>query len=262
MSQVDPPRMSETASPLFRLDQLPVFDADPEVKRGHRFVGLNSRDSRSRPFHLLRTTLSKRLKEKEYRLVGITSATPAAGKSFLSMNLAASLARVVEPPVFLVDLDLRRASLAADIGMDVDRGINDFLTGEEQDLASIAIQISDSNVVLLPTRQVSSNTAEMVAGPKFENLIEILRNQTGKSTVFFDLPPAFANDDTMLILEKLDSYVVVVDSGKTNRRQVQEMLRVLDPVPCAGTILNRYIGGFGDRYGYGYGSSSYNKYYE
>ena len=262
MTQVDPSKMSATAPPLFHIDQLPVFDTDPEVKNGHRFVGLNSRDSRSRPFHLLRTTLSKRLKEKNYRLVGITSATPAAGKSFLSMNLAASLARVVEPPVFLVDLDLRRASLASDIGMEVNRGIHDFLAGEEQDLASIAVQISDSNVVLMPTKKVSSNTAEMMAGPHFDTLIEKLRNQTGESTIFFDLPPAFANDDTMLILEKLDSYVIVVDSGKTNRRQIEEMLRVLDPVPCAGTILNRYSGGFGDRYGYGYGASSYDKYYE
>ena len=126
----------------------------------------------------------------------------------------------------------------------------------------MGIRIEGSKLTMFPTKRVSNNTAELVSGKNFDNLIESLRNQTGQSIILFDLPPAFANDDTMLILEKLDSYIMVVDSGKTNRRQVQEMLAMLNPVPCAGTILNRYRGGFGDSYGYGYGASSYKKYYD
>lgn len=260
MSQVDANNIPDKIQ--FDVDGLPVFVPDIDALHEHQFVGFNSRDSRSRPFHLLRTTLSKNLKEKNYRLVGITSATPAAGKSFLSINLAASLAQVADDPVFLVDLDLRRASLAKDIGLVVDRGISDFLTGDVLDLASMGIRIQGSDMALLPTKRVSNNTAELVSGTNFDNLIHSLRDQTGKSIILFDLPPAFANDDTMLILEKLDSYIMVVDSGKTNRRQVQEMLSMLNPVPCAGTILNRYRGGFGDSYGYGYSASSYKKYYD
>lgn len=260
MSEANLPKNSDKA-PLC-IDELPVFSPDSAAIPDHRLIGLNSRDSRSRAFNLLRTTLSKRLKEKNYRLVGITSATPSAGKSFLSMNLAVSLARVADEPVFLVDLDMRRASLARDIGMDVDRGISDFLTGEVSDLASIGVNIEGVKLTLFPTKHISSNTAELVAGANFDHLIDLLRQQTEESIVLFDLPPAFANDDTMLILEKLDSYIMVVDSGKTNRRQVQEMLDILHPVPCAGTILNRYHGGLADSYGYGYGESAYAKYYD
>ncbi|MGB5078346.1 MAG: CpsD/CapB family tyrosine-protein kinase [Sphingorhabdus sp.] len=245
-----------------RLDMLPIFSpADTAIKE-HLIVGLDNRDSRSRPFNLLRTTLAKRLKEKSYRLVGITSATPSAGKSFLSMNLAASLSRVSDDPVVLVDLDLRRASLAEEIGMEVDLGVSDYLKGEVSDLSSIGKRIEGAELMLFPTKRVSNNTAELVTGPGFDHFISQLRDQTGQSIVLFDLPPAFANDDTMLILERLDAYVMVVDSGKTNRRQVQEVLAMLEPVPCAGTILNRYNGGFADNYGYGYGSSAYAKYYD
>ncbi|WP_339693398.1 CpsD/CapB family tyrosine-protein kinase [uncultured Parasphingorhabdus sp.] len=260
MSQTDTPQMLPKTQ--LQVEELPVFVPDLDAMHEYQFVGLNNRDSRSRPFHLLRTTLSKSLKEKNYRLVGITSATPAAGKSFLSMNLAASLAQVADDPVFLVDLDLRRASLAKDIGLVVDRGISDFLNGDVSDLSSIGVRIEGSELTLFPTKRVSNNTAELVSGTNFDYLIDSLRSQTGQSIILFDLPPAFANDDTMLILEKLDSYIMVVDSGKTNRRQVQEMLSILNPVPCAGTILNRYRGGFGDSYGYGYSASSYKKYYD
>lgn len=245
-----------------RIDSLPVFTPDKAVLNNHLIVGLDSRDSRSRPFNLLRTTLAKRLKEKGHRLVGITSATPSAGKSFLSVNLAASLSRVSEEPVVLVDLDLRRASLAEVIGMQVKRGVSDFLTGEVSEIALIGSSVHDTQLMLFPTKHVTKNTAELLSGPNFETLVSQLRQQTGQSIVLFDLPPAFANDDAMLILEQLDSYIMVVDSGQTTARQVQDVLAMLDPVPCLGTILNRYNGGFADNYGYGYGSSKYAKYYD
>ena len=253
---------SITGLKSLNIDNLPVFTPDPAVLADQLIVGLDSRDSRSRAFNLLRTTLTKRMKEKGHRLVGITSATPSAGKSFLSMNLAASLSKVSEDNVILVDLDLRRASIADVVGMTVKRGVSDFLNGEVSDLASIGSRVDESQLVLFPTKHVAKHTAELISGPNFDKLILDLREQTGDSIILFDLPPAFANDDAMLILGQLDAYVMVVDSGKTNAKQVQEVLAMLNPVPCIGTVLNRYSGGFGDDYGYGYGASAYAKYYD
>src|SRR3546814_15186695 len=82
------------------------------------------------PFNLLRTSFAKRIKEDGHRLIGITSATPAAGKSFLSMNLASPLARLVDEPVFLVALDIRPASPADELGLVTDRGNDGFLDGK------------------------------------------------------------------------------------------------------------------------------------
>ena len=244
------------------LANLPVFTPDSSVLSEQLIVGLDSRDSRSRAFNLLRTTLAKRMKEQGHRLIGITSATPSAGKSFLSLNLATSMSKVAEEFVVLVDLDLRRASIAEGVGMQVKRGVSDYLTGEVSNLSLIGSRIEDTQLVLFPTKRVAKHTAELLSGPNFGKLIADLRQDTGNAFIFFDLPPAFANDDAMLILEQLDAYVMVVDSGKTNAKQVQEVLAMLDPVPCIGTVLNRYNGGFADNYGYGYGSSAYAKYYD
>jgi Mrp family chromosome partitioning ATPase len=253
---------TSTSSQRLQLDRLPEFKPDAAVLSDQLLVGLNSRDSRSRAFNLLRTTLAKRMKEKGHRLIGITSATPSAGKSFLSMNLAASLSRVSESQVILVDLDLRRASIADGVGMQVKRGVSDFLSGEVSDLALIGSRIHETQLVLFPTKQIAKNTAELFSGPLFDKFIADIRADTGDSIILFDLPPAFANDDAMLILGQLDAYVMVIDSGKTNAKQVQDVLAMLNPVPCIGTVLNRYMGGFADSYGYGYGSSAYAKYYD
>lgn len=253
---------SITGSLPLEFDSLPVFTPDPAVLSDQLIVGLDSRDSRSRAFNLLRTTLAKRMKEKGHRLIGITSATPSAGKSFLSLNLAASLSRVTEDPVILVDLDLRRASVADGVGMQVKRGVSDFLNGEVPNLAAIGSRVHETQLILFPTKTVAKHTAELISGPNFEKFITHLRQDTNNSTILFDLPPAFANDDAMLILSHLDAYVMVIDSGKTNAKQVQDVLAMLNPVPCIGSVLNRYNGGFADDYGYGYGSSSYAKYYD
>lgn len=247
---------------MLTLDLLAEFTPDLADIREHRIVGFNSRDVRARPFNLLRTSFAKRLKEGGYRMVGITSATPAAGKSFLSMNLASSLARVSEEPVYLVDLDIRRASLASEVGFKPEHGIETYLEGGIDDLAAVGRRIAGTNLGLFPTVRRTKNTAELLAGENFGRLIEQLRNQSDAATILFDLPPAFANDDAMIILEKLDGFVLAVDAGRTTRKQVEDVLAMLSPTPCVGSILNRYRGGLGDSYGYGYGGPDYGKYYE
>lgn len=259
MAEAD--RSASNERSLLTLAELAEFAPPVTEIRKHRIVGFDNRDARARPFNLLRTSFAKKLKEEGHRLVGITSATPAAGKSFLSMNLASSLARVIEEPVFLVDLDIRRASLAEELGLEADHGIETFLEGETDDLAAIGRRIEGTNLGLFPAVRRAGNTAELLAGERFSQMIEILRDRSEAAVVLFDLPPAFANDDAMIALSRLDSFVLVVDSGRTTRRHVQDVLGMLYPTPCIGSILNRYSGGLGDSYGYGYGGPDYGKYY-
>ena len=249
-------------SELLRLEDLPLFSPKRADLNSHKLVGFDSHDTRARPFNLLRSSLSKKLKENGLRLIGMTSATPAAGKSYLSLNLASSLARVADQPVFLVDLDIRRASVAEEIGLEVDRGIESFLEGESNNLAELGRQVEGTQLAIFPAVRRKLNTAELLASERFAQMIDIFRNRSDAAIVLFDLPPAFASDDTMIGLEQLDGYVLVVDSGKTTKKHVEDVLAVLHPTPCVGTILNRYKGGFADTYGYGYGGPDYGKYYD
>jgi len=246
---------------LLTLSALASFAPPLTAIKKHRIVGFDNRDARARPFNLLRTSFAKKLKEEGHRLIGITSATPAAGKSFLSMNLASSLARVIEEPLYLVDLDIRRASLAEEIGLVPDRGIESYLEGAVEDLRDVGHRIEGTKLAVFPTVRRTRNTAELLAGERFAQMIDTLRNRSEASVILFDLPPAFASDDAMISLAQLDAFVLVVDSGKTTRRHVQDVMSMLYPTPCIGSILNRYRGGLGDSYGYGYGGPDYGKYY-
>jgi protein-tyrosine kinase len=258
---------AEPASPpaiaLPRLDELAICTPDRAILDRHAIVGFDSRDQRSRPFNLLRTQVAKRIASSKAEVVGITSATPNAGKSFLSLNLAAALSRVAEQSVYLIDLDLRRGSVAAGLGIEVEQGVSDFLDGSTDDLGAIGVRVADTNLAVFPTSAITGNSAELLAGERFNLMIAAFREQAGQAIILCDMPPAFANDDTMIAMQKLDAYMIVVDSGNTTRRQVQDTMQMLQPAQCLGAVLNRYNGGLMENYGYGYGygSKAYDAYY-
>ena len=260
---VDPSRPLEPAasgSVVPALDQLDTFVVDADVLAANNIVGFNSRDIRSRPFNLLRSQVIKRMRAEGWKLVGITSATPAAGKSFLAANLCAAMSQLSDTRVFLFDLDLRRASQAENFGLEGEAGLTEYLQGDIQDIRQFGRHFDNLNLAVFPCFRSSVNSAELFAGERFQTLVNGMRTLPDDAIAICDLPPVFANDDAMMIAQSLDAYILVLEEGVTTKKQIRDAMRLLSPTPCLGTVLNRFDGGFGDQYGYAYGGK-YDKYY-
>lgn len=243
--------------------ELATFTPDPQVLDANHIVGFNSRHISSRPFSLLRSQLVKRMQTRGYRVVGVTSPAPGAGKSFLSANLAASLSRLPNRAVHVFDLDVRRASLAEYFGIRKAPGaigLEQYLAGQTDNLAAIGLQVPGTNLSLYPCYPNDLDTFEMLAGDRFAGLVAAMRALPDDSLVVCDLPPVFANDDAMVVADRIDAYLLVIEQGRTSQKEVKDCIRLLDPAECIGSVLNRYEGGFGDPYGYGYGYGSYGNY--
>lgn len=231
------------------------------VRRG--VYGFNSRDRRSRPFNLLRAQVTKMMKAKGWKRLGITSATPAVGKTFIASNLAASLSRVPEQRTLLFDLDLRRGSVAVQYDLRDQPGIETYLSGGIDTLAPVGRAVAGSNLVIYPSYPVSESSVELLAGARMRELFTAMGRLSDDCLCICDLPPAFANDDASIVLQQIDAYLLVVEEGRTTTRQVSDALKLLSPVPCLGTVLNRYNGVLGsDDYGFGYRTQGqYDAYY-
>ncbi|MEP2102421.1 MAG: CpsD/CapB family tyrosine-protein kinase [Parasphingorhabdus sp.] len=241
--------------------QLEALVPDEATLETNHIVGFDGNDIRSRPFNLLRSQVVKALEANDWNLFGMTSATPAAGKSFLSMNLAAALSRLSDKKIYLFDFDLRRGSLAEALGIEGKTGLGEYLAGKTDDLQSVGRRIGDSNLTIFPCYRVKTNSAELLAGKRFDALMGAIKNLPDDVIVICDLPPAFANDDTIMIAQYLDAYMLIIEQGITTKKQMNNTVALLKPTPCLGTVLNRYVGGLIDPYGYGYGGSEYSKYY-
>lgn len=218
-----------------------------------RVFGFNEADENTRPFHLLRTQITRMIDESGHRLIGITSATPAAGKTYISLNLAAAMASLNNRPVVLCDLDLRRGSVREAFDSEPTNDLSAFLRGETAQWIDALYQVEETGLYVLPSKPKPRGSSALLSTPTFQELIAGLRGLPDDFIVLVDLPPVFASDDALLTASRLDGYLMVVEYGRNTAEQVREAVRLLEPTPCLGTILNRYKGGLFDSYGYGYG---------
>src|SRR5690349_14113714 len=92
-------------APLERIEPLDVL---PEQFQDQNIVGFRNADTRARPFKLMRAQIVRQLEARNIKLIGVTSAAPNVGKTFVASNLAAALSRIADYDVYLVDLDLHR----------------------------------------------------------------------------------------------------------------------------------------------------------
>lgn len=235
------------------LDAVPAIEVSEDVRERNRLVGLESHDERARAFNLLRSQLLKDAADTPARLIAVTSATPSAGKSFVSLNLAAALSKITDRKVLICDFDLRRGSVLEALEVVAPNDVSAYLRGELDDWRSAVFRVAGSDLYVLPCVRRMRHSGELLTSQRFEELIAALRDLPPEILVICDLPPVFASDDAMLTAAHLDSYVLVVEYGRNTEGQVREAMAMLAPTPCLGTVLNRYRGGFFDAYGYGYG---------
>lgn len=241
---------------------LAVLERSSQELTGKGVYGLERADDRARPFKLLRSQLYKRIVEDNIKLIGVTSPSPQVGKSFVSSNLAAALSRLSDIEVYLIDLDLLRPAQANNFDIESDGGLGllDFLSGEAEDLRGIARQVNQERMVVVPSFSRATRSGELLTGPRGEALFAALRALPPSALVIVDMPPIFADDDALIIAQRLDAYLLIVEDGKTTKRQAQETMRSMHPTPLLGTILNKYKQNvLSDEYGYGasYGYGSY-----
>jgi Mrp family chromosome partitioning ATPase len=234
---------------------IPSVELTKEHLEERLIVGFDSSDGRSRAFNLLRTQVTKLMEANGWKMLGVTSATPAAGKTFNSVNLAAALSRTGNRTVILCDLDMRRGSVITQLGVDVEVTLDDYLHGKRSDWRDALFRVNDERLVVLPTRAGLRDSSEMLTSGLFASLMADLRELSRDYLILCDLPPVFANDDAMLTMRFLDAYLMIVDHGRTTARQIDETLALMAPAQCIGTVLNRYQGGIADDYGYGYGDT-------
>ena len=234
----------------------------PDAAR-HGIFGFDSRDRRSRPFNLLRSQVLKIAQTQGWKVIGVTSATPGVGKTFVACNLAASLSRIPGRRTALYDLDLRRGSVARQFGLPRVPGLQAYFADEIASPEQTALHVEDTGLTIYPSYATGLSSAEVLAGAKMRALVARMRGFGDGNIILCDLPPAFANDDASIVLRQIDAYILVVEGGKTTARQVREAIEILQPAPCLGTVLNRFRGAVGsDDYGFGYWSDrSYSDYY-
>ena len=222
-------------------------------------VKTGNRDVVNEAFRVMRSNLEFTLPEKD-KLATVcifTSFNPNSGKSFLSMNTAASFA-IKGKRVLVIDGDLRKGSASAYVGSPA-LGISHYLNGHETDLSKLIVEAKNyPGLHVLPIGIVPPNPTELLSSPRLQELIDEVRKQY--DIIFFDCPPIKVVADTQIIARVAERTILVVRSGLLERAMIPQIDQLYegDQFPALSVILNgtkirnqRY--GYTYRYGYGYG---------
>ncbi|MBO4923697.1 MAG: polysaccharide biosynthesis tyrosine autokinase [Bacteroidales bacterium] len=231
-------------------------------------VKTGSRDTINEAFRVLRTNIEFMMKNKDANVAAVTSFNPGSGKSFISMNLAVSLA-IKGRKVLVVDCDLRHASLSTYVDSP-HKGISNYLSGQTDDIDSLICPVSGyDNLFVLPVGVIPPNPTELVADERFKLLIAKLKGEY--DYVFLDCPPIEIVADTQIIDQYADRTLFVIRAGLCERSMLSELNSLYEEnkynnlaLILNGTEISK-SGYFGNKYGYhyghyghyGYGYSSY-----
>lgn len=253
-------RQVKIAPVLPTLSHAAEFAWDSALAKRRLVHGFDSRNASSRSFNLIRSKLVGIHRDKGWRMLGIVSATPNVGKSFVSANLAAAMSRDPRFQSYLIDLDLRRGTVRDIFDINTDRGLVEYLDQSQTTDSLAAFVPQGQELIIIPAVPGPVLSAELLAGDRAIALFRAMRNSDERNFFICDLPPVFANDDASIIMESLDGYVLVAQDGKTTLREIEATLDALGHERLVGVILNKYRGGLvSEGYGveYRYASEYY-----
>ncbi len=188
-------------------------------------------------FKVLKTNLLFPAVGKPAKSILVTSAIPGDGKSFISANIAISIAQGIEEHVLLIDCDMRRPTIHKYFGISQEPGLSSFLTNEN-DIAPYLVKTSIAKLTVLPSGQPPTNPTELLTATKMKNLLEQVKLRYDDRFIVLDSPPPSMAPETTAIAKQVDGVLLVVRAGKTPKDAVSNIIELIGKEKIVGIVLN------------------------
>lgn len=188
----------------------------------------------------LRTSLEVSFPERHVAVV-MTSAEPGEGKTFVSANLAVSMARAGRS-VILVEADLRRPRVRTYFDLpEKGRGFANLIeaAADSEAIAAALIETPYPGLRVLPAGSSESEPADLLAGDHMRGVVDRLRGLA--DFVLLDSPPGLALTDAAILGRAADGVLVVSALNRTRGAALRATLQLLNAkrVNVVGVIVNR-----------------------
>jgi tyrosine-protein kinase Etk/Wzc len=247
------------ASVPFAAGQAALFKQREAKKADHAILAVADPQSVSvESLRSLRSALHFALSDAPNNIVMLTGPSPGLGKSFVSINLAATLAASGKR-VVVVDADMRRGHIHTMTGAERAPGLSDVISGSVT-LEKALVPARAQGLYLLSTGTIPPNPSELLLKKEFADLLKQLSSSF--DLVLVDTPPVLAVADAAVVGSLAGTTLIVLKTGEHPLRMIEDTVRRLRAAGVAvrGTIFNQteesksYVG---SKYGYQYGYYHY-----
>ncbi|HHQ3271133.1 polysaccharide biosynthesis tyrosine autokinase [Klebsiella pneumoniae] len=204
----------------------------------------------------LRTSLHFAMLEAKNNVLMISGASPNAGKTFVSTNLAATIS-LANKSVLFIDADLRKGYVNKMLGNEGKSGLSDILSGQAN-VEETIISVPDGQFDYIGRGQVPPNPAELLMHPRFEKLLAWASAKY--DLVIIDTPPILAVTDAAIIGRYAGTTLLVARFESNTVKEIEVSITRFEQsgVNVKGCILNGVVKKASSYYGYGYNYYGYN----
>ncbi|WP_380228260.1 polysaccharide biosynthesis tyrosine autokinase [Klebsiella pneumoniae] len=203
----------------------------------------------------LRTSLHFAMMEARNNVLMISGASPNAGKTFVSSNLAAIIAQTGKKVIF-IDTDMRKGYPHKLFNVKNDKGLSDILSGKS-DINGAVRTIEQANFDYISRGAVPPNPAELLMHRRFGELLNWASERY--DIVVLDTPPILAVTDAAIIGNYAGTTLLVARFELNTAKEIDISVKRFEQtgVNVKGCILNGVVKKASSYYGYGYNHYGY-----
>jgi protein-tyrosine kinase len=188
-------------------------------------------------------------------LLLVTSAGPGEGKSFMSSNLAGSIARQGDNFVLLIDADSKWDSISSSLGLAQACGLLDLAANCKLDPAPLIVKTAIQRLSILPIGRERDRSAELFSMKEMMRLIQSLGRRYADRLLILDAPPCLSTSDPAVLAQVVGQILFVVEAERTQREEIEASLDLIQACPTITMVLNKQQ--ISSRYTFGAYSSYY-----
>jgi capsular exopolysaccharide synthesis family protein len=215
------------------IERCPVLSVS--IPQGSRLVSAEPEGGlAAEKFRFLAVRLRQMRQTRPLKKILITSSIPEEGKSTVSANLACTLARRGQKRVLLLEGDLRRPTLANQFGIGRVPGLSQYLAGGEGNIN--VYRLEPLGLWILPAGAPPENPLELLQSGNLSRLMELV--DAWFDWIVIDSPPVLPLADTSVWCRLSDGILLVTRPGKTEKKQLQRGIEVLEAKKLVGALVN------------------------
>lgn len=203
----------------------------------------------------LRTSLHFAMMEARNNVLMISGASPNAGKTFVSSNLAAVISQTGKKVLF-IDTDMRKGYTHKLFNESNTNGLSDILSGKVEINKAIK-KIASANFDYISRGMVPPNPAELLMHRRFGELLNWASENY--DIVVLDTPPILAVTDAAVIGNYAGTTLLVARFELNTAKEIDVSIKRFEQagVSVKGCILNGVVNKASSYYGYGYSHYGY-----
>lgn len=211
---------------------------DPAVVEKNRVVCLRPNPKEIERYKILRSRIKNLTAGRPMKTIMVTSPNKGDGKTVTSINMGLTFARDMKQTVLLVDCDFKGQDIHRYLGINSQHSLIDYFL-DDTPLNDLIIWPGVEKLTLISGERTIIDASELLSSGMMADLVKEMANRYDDRYIFFDAPPVLEHSEAISMAPLMDGIIMVVEAGRTSKKDVQASISLLPQDKFLGFVLNK-----------------------